>query len=258
MTKINTSQPKNIISSSSSQTNKFNGLIPDLIQSALASPLNYRLAACIVKGKKKIMPNKCNTHGNGYGGSRHAELRAMFSLYGSKNIQLTSNGWKVSEELKKKNNNLGILVIRVTALSPNDPTPILGNARPCQKCLEMMKSLGFHEVHYSTDEGDIISEKINHMISVHASYVAIKIEFIKKCKKNVSDDTGFHKFINKQAYYDELIRTQLPDTVREINFTYFISYNLKNVPAKYNIVHMKHTVLIMNHRNQMIKQIIII
>ena len=258
-------QPKKTSLLSSLSTNKFSTFIPDLITSAKESSLRYQLAACIVKGKKKITTNQCNAPGEGYGGSRHAELRAILSLYGSKNIKLTSNGWKISDEIKRKNRNLGILVIRIATIVSKEQKNnniILVNARPCQKCRDMMKSLGFREVHYSNDTGEIITEKIDHMVSVHASFVAVKFEYItNKSKETNSEaikDVDLHNIINREEYYDNIIKQKIPDKVREINFTHFISYDFKNIPVDYKLIHKDNFVTILNGQNKVVKVVNIV
>ena len=84
------------------QTKRFTNVIPDLIKTAITSTLNYRLGACIMKGKKKVTQCQTNTIGEGERGSRHAELRAMLSF--CKNTKFR-NGWKISDDVKKKNKN---------------------------------------------------------------------------------------------------------------------------------------------------------
>ena len=235
--------------------NKFSSLISDLIPIAETSKLNYQLAACVLKKNRKIMQAQPNAHGTGYGGSRHAELRAALSLLGSKNIKLSNGTWHIPEEMKKKNKIYSMFVIRIASSNSTNHNKVLVNARPCHKCLTMMKSLGFKEVHYSTDNGEIVTEKINDMISVHASYVAIKIDHISKSKVNISNDTGYHNIVNKQSYYDNLIKSNVPDSMKEINFMYFICHNLKHVQAKYNIKHDMDKVMIINSSNIVIKVI---
>jgi hypothetical protein len=235
-------------------TNKFRGIISNLIETASTSSLNQQLAACIMKSHKKITPGQCNAPGEGYGGSRHAELRAALSYFG-KNIKLTSSGWKIPDELKRKNRSRSVLVIRIGMFEPGKIN--LVNARPCHHCLEMMRSLGFREVHYSSDNGMIITEKIGHMVSVHASHVTIKLEYIQKNKEiMINDDVD--RMIDKQSYYDNLIKKEVPDKVRQINFCHFIEHNLKKLAAKYKVVETKHNVLIINHRNIIVKTILII
>jgi deoxycytidylate deaminase len=238
------------------QTKRFTNVIPDLIKTAITSTLNYRLGACIMKGKKKVTQGQTNTIGEGERGSRHAELRAMLSF--CKNTKFR-NGWKISDDVKKKNKNFSILVIRIITIDPKITDQFsLGNARPCHKCLEMMKELGFNEVHYSNDIGEIVSEKINNMISVQASYVAVKIAYIKNSKEHISCDKKVDRFINRQTFYDSVIKKYIPDEVKKVNFMYFVTYNLKYVPVNYKIEEMGQNVSILNNMNQVVKTINII
>ena len=235
------------------QTKKFTNVIPDLIKTAITSTLNYRLGACIMKGKKKVSQCQTNTIGECYRGSRHAELRAMLSF--CKNTKFR-NGWKISDDVKKKNKNFSILVIRIITLDPKIiDNYTLGNARPCHKCLEMMKELGFNEVHYSNDVGEIVSEKINNMISVQASYVAVKIAYVKNSKEYISCDKKVEEFINRQTFYDDVIKKYIPDEVKKVNFMHFVLYNLKYVPVKYTIEEADGCVVILNNSNQVVKTI---
>ena len=260
ITRINLTQshssPMAIYSTDVKALPKFNNVVSELIDIAATSSLNYKLAACIMKGKKKVAPSQVNTLGEGERGSRHAELRAMLSF--CKNIKFR-NGWHISDDLKKRNKNLGILVIRVLALDAKHPDKLMiGNARPCHKCLEMMKELGFGYVHYSDDNGDIITEKISRMVSVQSSFVAIKIDFIKKCKEKITRDTNICKLIDKQLYYDNVIKKYVPTQVREVNLTHFITYNIKNIPANYKFIYSNKKVTIVNDKDEVIKTIDII
>ena len=240
---------------------KFQKFVPDLIETIQSCPLkNYQLAATVLqKRSKKIGQSQCNSFGNKSGGSSHAELRAIQSVLGS-DFKCTLKGWSISSSLKKSNSSRSILVIRAIKFIPPNKKEYetrLANARPCHKCLDMMKACGFKEVHYSDDTGEIITEKINHMISVQASLVAIKINFIKNCKTNVSDDKDIIKLINRETYYDDLIKQKIPDKVRELNFMYFVKYCFGNIPVNYKINMNNNIATIINH-NKIIKTIIII
>lgn len=59
--------------------------------------------------------------------------------------------------------NLSIIVIRVNGEGR------LCNSRPCINCLNYMKLFSIKTVHYSTEEGEIISEKIKEMHTTHLS-----------------------------------------------------------------------------------------
>jgi len=249
----------NLISKASQKFQKF---VPDLIETIQGCPLkNYQLAAIVLqKRSKKIGTSQCNSFGNKSGGSSHAELRAVQSVLGS-DFKCTLKGWSITPSLKKSNYSRSILVIRTIKYIPPTKKEFeirLANARPCHKCLDMMKACGFKEVHYSDDMGEIITEKINHMISVQASLVAIKIKYIEKCKDNISNDRDIVKLLDKESFYDNLIKQKIPDKVRQLNFMYFIKYNFGNIPVNYKINMSNNIATIMNHNNHIIKTIIII
>lgn len=246
----------------SSSSQKFQKFFPDLIDTISNSPLkNYQLAAIVLqKRSKKIGSSQCNSYGNKSGGSSHAELRAVHAVLGS-DFKYTSQGWCIPNALKKSNSSRSILVVRAVKVKTNILNNVdikFANARPCHKCLDMMKACGFKEVHYSDDNGEIITEKINHMISVQASIVAIKIKYIMNCKENISDDSHIHKLLDREAFYDDLIKTKIPDKVRELNFMYFIKYNFGNIPVNYKLCQHNNMVSIMNCNNVVIKTVHII
>jgi len=252
----------NIMSVFNNSSRKFQKFFPDLLETIQLCPLkNYQLAATVLqKRSKKIGKSQCNSYGNKSGGSSHAELRAIQSVLGS-DFKYTSKGWSIPDAVKKNNNSRSILVVRAVKYIPTDMKEHmikLANARPCHKCLDMMKACGFKEVHYSDDNGEIITEKINHMISVQASLVAIKIKYIQKCKENISNDRDIIKLLDKESFYDNLIKQKIPDKVREQNFLYFVKYCFGNIPVNYTINMNNNIATIMNHNNHIIKTIIIV
>jgi len=243
--------PNNVPINNTAQ--KFWSIIYDLIHVAKESTLNHQLAACIMKKYKKITPGRCNSHGLGSDNpSRHAEYRALIELHGGKNIKYTASGWKIPDDIIRKNRNRSILVVRAGTF--NNMT-VLVNARPCMKCLEMLKSCGLKEVHYSDDTGNIKTEKIKDMISVHASHVTIKYDYMAKNKEVANDNAYLNKVISKQLYYDNLIKNGIPDYVRALNFTYFTDYNLTKLSATYYVEKTQKKATIFNGMNQMIKTI---
>lgn len=129
----------------------------------------------------------------------------------------------------------------------------LVNARPCQNCLEMMKSIGIRRVYYSDDNGELICENIKDMISIHSSKVMIKFDYHSKNNLNQIDE-------NK--YWDHLIKNKIPNTAKEENFNNFITYDFKSLETKYRIICEKFNnrkkVQILNSNNQIIKTILVI
>ena len=117
------------------------------------------------------------------------------------------------------------------------------NARPCHNCLNMMKNIGIKKVFYSTDnKEEIISENVNNMISIQSSSVTRMIE----SKKN--------NYINRETYYESLLRKYFPEKVKEKNLYCFVNYNFKNVFPNYivSINIKKSIVMILNNNNNLI------
>jgi hypothetical protein len=116
-----------------------------------------------------------------------------------------------------------IFVIRIDRASTN-----LINARPCVKCLDMMKSLGINRVYYSNDLGEIVCENVRDMISIHTSIVSINID---------TNGTGNGTVLKqKEHYLDQLIRTKIPNTVKISNFNKFMIYDFKTLEPKYHVI----------------------
>jgi hypothetical protein len=94
----------------------------------------------------------------------------------------------------------------------------MGNARPCQNCLEMMKDLNVNKVYYSTGFGDeIICELIKDMISIQTSAVTKYLLVLS------------HVTIIKSNYFENLLIKIFPPKIKQENLLYFIEYNFKNV-----------------------------
>ena len=64
---------------------------------------------------------------------------------------------------KKKIKGMDILVIRI------NNNFALRNSRPCNQCIEKLRKIGIRKVFYSTDDGTIVSEFIEHMDKIHTS-----------------------------------------------------------------------------------------
>lgn len=85
-----------------------------------------------------------------------------------------------------------------------------------------MKAVGIRKVHYSDNDGNIISETVKNMISIQASFSTRLIQYCKNEKKETSIE-----------YFEKLLKNLLPSTVKRINFDNFIKYNLSNVLPGY-------------------------
>ncbi len=85
---------------------KFNTLSNKLIQEASNSPIQYRLAACVLLNGKMVGQPKCNASRNycrgKFCGSLHAEANAIISHFGSQVNWDCKNGWRFQREKRKK------------------------------------------------------------------------------------------------------------------------------------------------------------
>jgi hypothetical protein len=126
----------------------------------------------------------------------------------------------------------------------------MGNARPCQNCLNMMKDLNINKVYYSTGNGnEIICESIKHMISIQTSSVT-------KYLLNLSNNN------NNLNYFENLLIKIFPSKIKEKNLLYFIEYNFKNVLSKCSyIIKNKNSnkiIIFYNQNNEFLLSSIII
>jgi hypothetical protein len=112
-----------------------------------------------------------------------------------------------------KTKKLDLIVIRV------DKTGKICNSRPCFNCLDMMKAVNIRRVHYTTDDGVIITEQVKDMISIQASSVTRHIHELNSKDKN--------------NYFEILLKTLFPSYIKKYNFDNFIKHNLNNVLPSY-------------------------
>jgi len=224
--------------------------------------MNQRLASCILKKGGKMVGNpQCNNNeipkDDPDLGSSHAEMATVsqfLSLMGIKIKCCDRYSGLIDSNIKKELSKYDIAVIRI---GNTDPTKVtLANARPCYKCLNVIKMCGFKRVHYSDNNGKIVTESVKNMLAVHSSYVTIKLFFLKNNMDYINNTT------HNTTYYDNIIRKQIPEIVREVNFKYFIQYDFKSIAAKYRIVDSivdgTKLVTIYNSNNKKIKSITII
>jgi hypothetical protein len=237
-------------------------IINKLIQSAERSNMNQRLASCILKkGRKMVGTPQCNNNeipkDDPDLGSSHAEMATVsqfLSMMGIKIKCCDKYSNMIDSTIKKELNKYDVAVIRIGNMDPNKIT--LVNARPCYKCLNVLKMCGFKRIHYSDDTGNIVTETVKNMLAVHSSYVTIKLFFLKNNMNYINS------MVHNTTYYDDIIRKQIPEIVRELNFRYFIQYDFKSIAAKYKmvkkIVNGTKLVTIYNSNNHKIKSIVII
>lgn len=109
-------------------------------------------------------------------------------------------------------NKYNLLVIRV-----NSDGNIV-NARPCHNCVDMLQSCGIKHVYYSTDNGSIIGERVNSIVSINSSSVTRFIE-----RKHYNAPT------NDTDYYTSLLTRKFPSKIKEKNLHNFLEHNISNV-----------------------------
>lgn len=100
--------------------------------------------------------------------SKHAEENVLSKFFKSNN--------KI-----KSRSKLQIVVIRI------DANENLTNSKPCNHCIEIMRSYGVRKVTYSTKEGTCITESIN-IISGHISSGYRSIGIVKDILSIISKD----------------------------------------------------------------------
>jgi hypothetical protein len=132
---------------------------------------------------------------------------------------------------KPKAQKYSILVIRVGKDNK------LVNARPCYKCLEMLKVCNIKKVYYSTPEG-IVCERVKNMVSINASSISRYIE--KKLYNAPQDDT---------EYYKRLLKQKFPKEINRSNLNYFLEYNLNNVLPHFKYKITKYKIIFYDSNN---------
>lgn len=132
---------------------------------------------------------------------------------------------------------LDLIVFRITSEG------ITANARPCYNCLNMMKNIGIKKVFYSTDNNEeLISENVKNMISIQSSSVTRLIDSKKS------------NYVNRETYYESLLKKYFPVNVKEKNLYYFVHHNFKNIFPDYSVyINTKNNVVqIFNKENAII------
>lgn len=188
-------------------------IIGNLIDQAKESKLQQHLAAAVFQSNKQLSDSVCNVERNfcrgQYVPSLHAEQRAILSYYGQKVNYNAYKGWYFYED-DYKAKRLDVAVVRLYRDGK------LANARPCRKCLSMMKDLGIKKVHYSSGlDKEIISENIKDMLSINDSSSIRRFDRIH---------FNFPK--NDKDYYKFLLKKNVPESIKLINLVHFIRFNL--------------------------------
>ena len=108
------------------------------------------------------------------------------------------------------------------------------NSRPCYNCLAMMKTVGIRKVHYTDNNGNIVSETVKDMVSIQSSSVTRFINQLNSVTR-----------ITNVQYFENLLKELLPTSIRKTNFDFFVKHNMCNVLPK-------HTYIIENQKGKTI------
>ena len=81
-----------------------------------------------------------------------------------------------------------------------------------------MKAVNIKKVYYSDNDGNIICENVKDMISIHASIMTKVIYSLQSKTK-----------IDKDFYFENLLKSLFPSSIKKINLDNFLKYNLTNV-----------------------------
>ena len=103
------------------------------------------------------------------------------------------------------NININIMVIRT------DTQGNFANARPCYKCLLMMKNVGIKKVYYSMDN-QIICERVEYMVSINTSHMSRNFE------------RTYYNAPHDPIKYYQMIFRKMPQNIKKINVDYFIRH----------------------------------
>ena len=188
-------------------------LISNLFEQAEQSTLQQHLAAAVVQNNKKLSDSVCNADRNlcrgHYTPSLHAEARALLTYYGRNIYYNKYKGWCFWDQ-EYKSKKVDVVVIRVTRSGD------LANARPCRKCLSMMRNLGVKRVHYSSGDHDqIITECVKDMFSIQDSSSARHFARVQ-----------YNYPSNDKDYYKLILKKSAPEIIKRNSLEHFIRFNL--------------------------------
>lgn len=219
---------------------KFN-ILCRLQNEAKNSLLEHQMAAAILKGNKVINKPCCNLNRNTCRGfqiaSLHAEARVILNHYG-KSLFFNQKGHYYLANTKPIKYIIDLIVLKI-----NKSGDVL-NARPCYYCLDMMKAVGIKKVYYTVSPNKLNCENVKDMIS-------IQISGVTKQLKKINQD-------NNDKFFEDLLKKTFPNIVRNHNLLSFINYNLINVLPLYKVQIIKNKVLIINDKNIIIIESIMI
>lgn len=137
-----------------------------------------------------------------------------------------------------KSINFNLIVIRINKYNE------LGKSRPCYNCLNMLQDIGIKKVYYTNgNNNELICEYVKNMVSIESSSSTIHYDTIKQN-------------LNKDLYFEQLLKKYIPSQIKYKNLLYFIEYNYKDVcpNCKYTIIKSKlvHQIIFYNKQNQII------
>jgi len=88
----------------------------------------------------------------------------------------------------------------------------------------MMQTVGIKKVYYTTGINDeLVCEYVKDMISIESSSITIKFDII-------------NKNLNKDIYFEELLKKYIPKEIKYKNLIYFLEYNYKDVCPTYTYI----------------------
>lgn len=91
---------------------------------------------------------------------------------------------------------LDIIIIRVKELSNGNI--VLKNSRPCNSCIDKMRTYGIRKVYYSNDKGDIVYEFLEEMPKLHTSSGSILKNYISNTNiDELGDSCNLERELNK-------------------------------------------------------------
>ena len=97
-----------------------------------------------------------------------------------------------------------------------------------------MKTVGIRKVHYTDNNGNIVSETVKDMVSIQSSSVTRFINQLNSVTR-----------ITNVQYFENLLKELLPTSIRKTNFDFFVKHNMCNVLPK-------HTYIIENQKGKTI------
>jgi len=145
--------------------------------------MRWKHIAALVINHKIVSIGSCNHRtrvGDQNMPSIHAELHAVMLYVGSHNIKNLFYNSKINkknnrfnminyknkkyEKMLRNLQNAEIIVIRK---SNSDLINHYLESRPCNECVKMMKKIGIKKIHYSNENGKMITEKVKDMEYKH-------------------------------------------------------------------------------------------